>query len=341
MNCKIKKLNIFFMGLLAIAVLFCAVVFILTSCGESVPAGNTNVDREYTEIENFVGYDLESTLDFLRQNGIEYEIVPTPNEKANKIVNVEFEGYEKDNLLYIEKNTKVLIYANRVESNGKVVYLTFDDGPTRDNTFDILEILEEYDAKATFFVLGSRMSEYGDRMKAIYNGGHEIGCHSFSHNIDRESEGFIYASVDAFISEVDKYESQMKAVFGEENFNSMPKLLRFPGGSYSNGRLTDDEVALYIDAVHNMGYTVYDWTILTNDAATQNKAEDESYKDFYLRSLEESIKKANDYDLPLILLMHDQKHTKENLRDILDYLVSKGYTFELLSKCPEYTFSRS
>ena len=322
------------------AVIFAAIAFILTSCGESVPAGNTNVDKEYTEIENFVGYDLESTLDFLRQNGIEYEIVPSPEKKFNKIINVEFEGYEKDALFYIEKNTKVLIYANRVISNGKVIYLTFDDGPTRDNTLDILEILDEYDAKATFFVLGSRISEYDDRMKAIYNGGHEIGCHSFSHDIDRESEGFIYASADAFVSEIEKYESQMKKVFGEEKFNSLPKLLRFPGGSYSNGRLTDDEVALYIDAVHNMGYTVYDWTILTNDAATENKGEDESYKDFYLRSLEESIKKANDYDLPLILLMHDQKHTKENLRDILNYLVGEGYSFELLSNCPEYTFEK-
>ena len=338
MNCKIKKLNIFFMGLLAIAVLFCAVVFILTSCGESVPAGNTNVDREYTEIENFVGYDLESTLDFLRQNGIEYEIVPAPNEKANKIVNVEFEGYEKDNLLYIEKNTKVLIYANRVESNGKVVYLTFDDGPTRDNTFDILEILEEYDAKATFFVLGSRMSEYGDRMKAIYNGGHEIGCHSFSHNIDRESEGFIYASVDAFISEVDKYESQMKAVFGEENFNSMPKLLRFPGGSSSNGFISRDEAKEYVAAVRDKGYLVYDWTALTNDADPSERLDGESDRDYYMRILKKSLADAKEDGLPLIVLMHDKAPTKENLREILDYLVAEGYSFDLISNCQEYTF---
>ena len=333
MSYKTKKSYMLFARLIPFAALLCAILLILSSCGSTTPVMNTNDGKEYTEIESFVGYDLDAALDFLDELGVEYEIVPVPDEKANTVIDLKFEGFEKNDLLYVEKNTVIQIYANKIENNGKVIYLTFDDGPTRDNTFDILDILDEYEAKATFFVLGNRIPEYDDRIEAIYDRGHEIGCHSYTHELSS-----IYKSTDALLSEIDKYESKMIKVFGEEAFAKMPKLFRFPGGSSSNGRLSKDEAKAYISAVRGKGYAVYDWTALTNDADPSEKLEGESDKDYFFRILKASLEKSKAEGLPLIVLMHDKGTTKENLRDILDYLVGEGYSFGLISDCQEYTF---
>ena len=336
-----EKICVFLACIFAWTVIFGAVALMFSSCNQpSIPANNTQQGKEYIEIQDFTGYDLAEALEFLEANGIAYELRSVADGDRNKVLSAEFEGYRENGLFHVEKGTVITVYGNLTVNNGQVIYLTFDDGPSRDNTKDIVDILKEYNAKATFFILGNRIREYDDRVRYMFENGHEIGCHSYSHDINRESEGFIYASTDAFISEIERFEEALIDVLGEDCFNNMPKLLRFPGGSYSNGRLEDSEVPSYIEAVHNKGYLIYDWTILTNDAATDGMRDDESYEEFYLRSLKQTLDKAKDTSLPLILLMHDQRRTKENLRAVLDYLVSEGYTFAPLSDCPEYVFSK-
>lgn len=69
----------------------------------------------------------------------------------------------------------------RVKDVGKVVYITFDDGPTRDGTEQILEILDKYSVKATFFCCGKNADEHPDVLKKISDAGHVVGYHSYSH----------------------------------------------------------------------------------------------------------------------------------------------------------------
>lgn len=69
----------------------------------------------------------------------------------------------------------------RVKNVGKVVYITFDDGPTKDGTEQILEILDRYSVKATFFCSGKNADEHTDMLKKISDAGHVIGYHSYSH----------------------------------------------------------------------------------------------------------------------------------------------------------------
>ena len=64
---------------------------------------------------------------------------------------------------------------------GKVVYITFDDGPTPENTEHILEILDRYSVKATFFCCGNKADEHPDLLKKISDAGHLVGYHSYSH----------------------------------------------------------------------------------------------------------------------------------------------------------------
>lgn len=331
MSASTKNFNRFFTLFFTVLVILGS-VFALYSCRDSTPAS-----KDYIQIESFKGDTLEPTLEALGGLGISYEIVPTQNARPNVVLDVTFDGFEENGVLYIEKNTTVQIHANRVPRD-KIVYLTFDDGPTRDNTFEILDILDEYGAKATFFVKGNRVSEYDDRIIATYERGHELGCHSFSHDLDKNSKDFVYQSVDKILSEIDKYESKMIAVLGEEKFEAMPKLFRFPGGSSSNGFISRDEAKEYVAAVRDKGYLVYDWTALTNDADPSERLDGESDIDYYFRILKRSLSKSKEKGLPLIVLMHDKGATKECLREILDFLVSEGYSFDLISNCPEYTF---
>lgn len=69
----------------------------------------------------------------------------------------------------------------QVETNQKVVALTFDDGPA-DNVNKILPLLEKYNAKATFFLIGEEMEKHPEKAKKIAEEGHQIGNHTFSHN---------------------------------------------------------------------------------------------------------------------------------------------------------------
>ena len=93
---------------------------------------------------------------------------------------------------------KVVVYddASKIPKNGKVVYLTFDDGPGS-YTESILNVLNKYNVKATFFVT-NQFSSYQDLIKKEYQSGHSIGVHTFSHNY-----GKIYESVDNYVNDFD------------------------------------------------------------------------------------------------------------------------------------------
>ena len=69
----------------------------------------------------------------------------------------------------------------RADIQEKMVALTFDDGPNLATTEKILDLLEEYGAKATFFVIGENAKKYSETVKRIYDSGNEIGNHSWSH----------------------------------------------------------------------------------------------------------------------------------------------------------------
>ena len=105
----------------------------------------------------------------------------------------------------------------RQEKGIKVVYLTFDDGPTPNNTPRILEILKRNNIKATFFVIGQNPDMY----KQIVNEGHAIAIHTYSHEYKQ-----VYASVDAFFADLYKLRDLIKEKTGVD-----PKVTRFPGGS--------------------------------------------------------------------------------------------------------------
>lgn len=201
------------------------------------------------------------------------------------------------------------------ETNGrKVVYLTIDDGPS-DKTQQVLDILDKYNCKATFFVVG-HSDDYFPMIKEAYDRGHTIGLHSYSHKYDQ-----IYSSDEAFFEDLDHIAQIVKDQIG-----FVPAFIRFPGGS-SNTVSSDSNPGIMsrlVDEVQARGFQYYDWNVSSGDGADHSTEEIVNF----------STVEAPEYD-NIMLLMHDST-TKQSSVDalpaIIEYWQAKGYTFEAIDR---------
>ena len=322
---KEQKQTLKLVGILSACLLVLLIVSIALFYSLDAPVGTPQT--KYAELPVFEGMNIAEAKAALEKAQITYEIIPTESKTANRVEKIEFIGKEEGDKILIEVGTNVKLHANEVAKD-KVIYLTFDDGPTRDNTDDILATLNAYGIKATFFVQGKNVDRYPEKIVATVEGGHLVGCHSHSHEI-----ADIYTDIPSFMAEVEQYESEMKNAIGEEKFASLNKVIRFPGGTTTNSMLSRDEAKQYIAAVHEKGYVVYDWTALTGDASGNSEAKE------FIDSLNSSITSAKNKDQNLIVLLHDKWSTKDALNEILEHLVAEGYYFDTIDNCPEYTFA--
>lgn len=134
------------------------------------------------------------------------------------------------------------------------VYLTFDDGPSI-YTNEILDILKQYDVKATFFVLGKESEADQEALRRIVEEGHSLGMHSYTHQYDQ-----IYASREAFAEDFQKIRDYLFQVTGVES-----NIYRFPGGSSNS--VSNVDVHVFIDYLKEQNVTYYDWNVASGDAA--------------------------------------------------------------------------
>ena len=147
-----------------------------------------------------------------------------------------------------------LNYASDTSSDGiHRVYLTFDDGPSI-YTDDILDILDEYGVKATFFVIGRENTASYARYLRIVEEGHTLGMHSYSHVYSD-----IYSSPEAFAEDTQRIRSLLEDVTGQT-----PVFYRFPGGSSNDVSATD--VRELTDYLESQGIIYFDWNVSSGDA---------------------------------------------------------------------------
>jgi peptidoglycan/xylan/chitin deacetylase (PgdA/CDA1 family) len=139
----------------------------------------------------------------------------------------------------------------------KRVYLTFDDGPSS-NTDKILDILESYGIKATFFVVGK--SGFDDQYKRIVDDGHTLAMHSYSHKYSE-----IYASLDAYKADLLKLHDFLYELTGVDC-----KIVRFPGGS--SNTISKVDMRELIDYLDDEGMVYFDWNISSQDASGVKKS---------------------------------------------------------------------
>lgn len=201
----------------------------------------------------------------------------------------------------------------------KVVFLTFDDGPSR-NTVKILDTLKRYNVNATFFLIGENLTESGVEIaKRTLEEGHMLGMHTETHAYNE-----IYRSVDSFLADYDKLASRFVEEFGE-----CPAVFRFPGGSYSN----------YINPIkqdlkkemERRGFLCYDWNVSGEDSVGTPTA----------ASIKKNIFDSIEGQKQPIVLLHDapcSNLTAEVLPEILERLIADGYEFRTLRYREPYQF---
>lgn len=145
------------------------------------------------------------------------------------------------------------------EGNGaeekRQVYLTFDDGPSK-NTDRILDILKEYDVKATFFVVGKTDASSVRAYKRIVEEGHTLGMHSYSHNYQE-----LYGSLQSFSKDLAKLQEYLYDLTGVWS-----RYYRFPGGSSNTVSATDMQIL--IRYLNENGICYYDWNVASGDAVS-------------------------------------------------------------------------
>lgn len=141
------------------------------------------------------------------------------------------------------------------------VYLTFDDGPSI-YTEQILDILDEYGVKATFFVTGENAEKFPERYQMIADRGHTLGMHSYSHIYSE-----VYRDKDSFIADLEKIQGFLTGITGKT-----PVIYRFPGGSSNTVSATDmNELCAYLT---EQGITYFDWNVSSGDASSQTLSAD-------------------------------------------------------------------
>lgn len=135
------------------------------------------------------------------------------------------------------------------------VYLTFDDGPSK-YTPEILDILDTYDVKATFFVLGKENDYSIEMLREIARRGHTIGMHSYSHKYAE-----VYRSVEDFSADFYRIYSYIL-----ENTGIQSVCYRFPGGS--SNTISDIDMHVFADFLAEQEVEFYDWNVSSGDGGS-------------------------------------------------------------------------
>lgn len=197
-----------------------------------------------------------------------------------------------------------------IPNDDRVVYLTFDDGPTPKITEEILDVLKAKKVNATFFIVGKEIKGREAILKRIYEEGHGIGLHTYSHNFK-----VIYKNPESFIMEMDKTESTINDVLGTQ-LTIHP--IRFPGGSA--GRLNKT----FYNKLCQKGYLIFDWNVDLQDGIKGNLSPE---------AFVNNSRKCMDQSTRRIILAHcnsNNKNTCLALNSIIDYYTKAGYTFKAI-----------
>lgn len=197
---------------------------------------------------------------------------------------------------------------NVVNPGNKVVYLTFDDRPGP-YTQELLDVLDRYNVKATFFVTNGK-PDYQNLIAEEASRGHTVAIHSASHDYSR-----IYQSVDAYFDDLNEMNNIIFTQTGK-----YADIIRFPGGSSNTVSRSYCEgiMSQLVCAVEAKGFRYCDWNVSSGDAGSANTASQ------VICNVINGIKGRN----ISIVLQHDiKKFSVDAVEEIIQWGLSEGYTF--------------
>lgn len=193
-----------------------------------------------------------------------------------------------------------------VVPSGKIIYLTFDDGPGP-YTSQLLDTLAKYNVKATFFTVNTKYTSLIAQEAAA---GHSVGIHSATHDY-----ATIYASEDAYFADLHQMESIITSQTGVR-----PTLIRFPGGSSNkvSAKYCQGIMSALTQAVTDQGYQYFDWNVSSGDAGGTTDTE---------TIFENVINGVQQHDVSVVL-QHDIKgFSVDAVEKIIVWGLANGYTF--------------
>lgn len=273
--------------------------------GESyvIPVGIPYSEPGFSAIDNADGIVTEQVLAEGEVNWlvpgiypITYTVIDSASNEAKIVRNVEVMAKERPTVQM---------------PDAKTVYLTFDDGPGP-YTEKLLDVLDQYEVKATFFV---KDSEYNGMMKEIVDRGHSIGIHSVTHDY-----ASIYASPEAFFEDLRSMQEIIR-----ENTGVVTTLMRFPGGSSNtvSARSYLGIMSLLSQTVQDAGYQYFDWNVDSNDAGGAKNTQT------VVKNVLQGIVKQ-----PVsIVLQHDiHAYSVNAVEQIIQWGLEHGYRFQPLTQ---------
>ena len=259
----------------------------------------TTLKASYDYKESNYKNSIEEKTEYLQNIQDEYNTYQKTGEQIEQVKNDYYKTLK-------EFEDKV---ANK-ETNLKIAYLTFDDGPYY-NTHKVLDILDEYGVKATFFTTSINGEKCYDNSRAncfeLYNEylkrGHTIANHTYTHAIFSG----LYKSVDSFMDAVIKQEEHIKT----QTNGYITNIVRFPGGSPSDGKLKSGIIA----KLRERGYGWVDWTAYDGDGGNL-KSTDQAWN---------NLKASVGSNIEVILFHDYDRRTTAILPDVIKWLRNNNY----------------
>ena len=283
----------------------CALALLAGCSGNAAPTNKTTGDSSSTFAAEVRDAEEDGHADNALPNA---EASSLTSESASK-ASADLSSRDKDFAVDPDRKTDW-----NYDGNGKkTVYLTIDDGPS-ELTQQVLDILDKYDCKATFFVVGLN-PDYYPMIKEAYDRGHTIGLHSYTHDY-----ATVYASEEAFYADLDAIGQVVKDQIGY-----VPCFIRFPGGA-SNAISADycsGIMSSLVESVQAKGYQYYDWNMSVGDGSEHTTDEIIGYGT-------EPTELEN-----IMLLCHDsatKQSTVDALPSIIEHYQKLGYTFEAIDR---------
>lgn len=185
-------------------------------------------------------------------------------------------------------------FTSKKDLKNKNIAITFDDGPNPKFTLEVVNKLKQYNAKATFFCIGQNIEKYPEILKTIAEHGHEIGNHSFSHNVMID-----FNSIENWLEEIKQTDNSIQKVIGKKT-----ALFRPPFG------VTTPKLA---KALIVTGHHVIGWNIRSYDTIIKNPER-------IVKNITKQIQPG------AVILLHDkQSNVLVVLEHLLQFLQKQNY----------------
>jgi peptidoglycan/xylan/chitin deacetylase (PgdA/CDA1 family) len=196
----------------------------------------------------------------------------------------------------------------RKEGQGKVIYLTFDDGPHPEITAWVMDELKKHQIKATFFCVGENLKKHTETAKQLLTEGHQIGNHTMHH-----IKGWKHKN-DDYLRDIESCETEIRDIHEQLDIEkAQPRLFRPPYGQIKPSQ---------IKLLRNNGYKIIQWSDLSCDYDKHLNCE---------KSLSALVKNAKPGS---IVVFHDSKKAEHQLKQLLpsylEAMLAEGFTFETL-----------